>query len=218
MTTPESGIEPCRTEKPEVRPLDAGNRGRAAQVLSDAFFDYPMFTFYFPDRDVRTRHLTWYMDKVLRCAMRYGSAWTTHDVAGVLFVLPPAHTRLSTLQYIRNGFLSAPFRFGIRNYARVLACEDFVADIHESVMAGRTHLYLWGLVVDPARQRQGIGSALMAALLKQADREGLPVYLETHDRANLDYYRRTGFRSAFEGRLAGFDIEIWGMVREPVTD
>src|SRR5436190_15582125 len=55
------------------------------------------------------------------------------------------------------------------------------------------HWYLVVAGVRPEAQRQGLGSQLMRHELDIADRDGLPVYLETADRANVAYYKRFGF-------------------------
>lgn len=54
-------------------------------------------------------------------------------------------------------------------------------------------LVLSPLSVDPARQREGIGTALIKAALDEAHRLGFPaVFLE----GNWDYYGRRGFQAA----------------------
>ena len=63
----------------------------AAQVVANAFFEYPSLIAYFPDAKQRARKLPWYMERVLNSALAYGEAWTTEDRSGVLFLLPPDH-------------------------------------------------------------------------------------------------------------------------------
>ena len=53
--------------------------------------------------------------------------------------------------------------------------------------------YLGVLGVAPERQGQGLGTRLMQPVLERADREGLPVTLETGQPRNLPIYRRHGF-------------------------
>ena len=166
---------------------------KASEVLADSFFNYPMFTFYFPDLKKRTRNLPWYFRNVLNCAMRYGKVYTTPEVSGVAFTLPPGHTKISLWEYIQSGFLMTPFKLGFRNYIRSMDCERFVADTQERLMKLRPHYYLWGLAVDPNRKTKGIGSALMRPVLEKADAENMPVYLETHDERNVSYYMKHGF-------------------------
>ena len=177
-----------------------------------------MFAFYFPDPKRRARVLPWYLRNVLRCALRYGDAYTTAEIAGVVFTLPPGQTRLSIPEYIRNGFLLSPFLLGFKNYKRSMDCERFVGDLQETLMKGQPHVYLWGLAVAPGHQNRGIGSALMMPVLAAADCGHLPVYLETHDEQNVAYYRRAGFRLLETARMSKYNLRVWAMLRSPRTD
>ena len=188
---------------------------KASTVLAASFFEYPMFRFYFPDPKRRTRHLPWYFRNILRTALRYGKVYTTPEIAGVIFVLPPGHTKISIWEYIQNGFLLNPFKLGFRNYVRSMECENFVANTHEKLMQNRPHFYLWGLAVDPAQKAKGIGTALMRPVLEKADAENLPVYLETHDEKNVPYYQKFGFEMIHKTSIPKYKLPIWCMVREP---
>ncbi len=199
----------------ELMKLDSDHKKRAAQVLADAFYHYPQLKHYFPDIKKRRKYLKWYMEKVLNCAMRYGEAFVSSDLSGVIFILPPGHTKVTTFEYARNGFLLVPFVFGLRQYAKVMGCEDFAAKAYEEIMKGRPHYYLWGLAVDPDQQRNGVGKMLLNPLLDKADSENRPVYLETHDEKNVRYYQRKGFALVKTDLIAGQDLRIWCMVREP---
>jgi GNAT superfamily N-acetyltransferase len=199
----------------EIIKLDPGKKKKAAEVVAAAFFDYPMFTCYFPDPERRARILPWYLRNVLTCALHYGDVCTTPDISGVIFVLPPGHTRISLGEYVRNGFLLTPLVLGLHDYVRSQECEKFVAETHEMVMDHRPHYYLWGLAVDPGQRRQGIGTALMKPLVDKADVEEEPIYLETHDEENVAYYQRMGFSLVHTDKIQKYDLAIWCMAREP---
>jgi ribosomal protein S18 acetylase RimI-like enzyme len=199
----------------EILKLNPCQKERAANVLAAAFFDYPMFTHYFPDPQRRRRSLSWYMRNVLNCALRYGEVHTDSELTGVIFTLPPGHTKLSIWEYIRNGFLLTSVHMGIHNFARSQLCEDFVSDMHERIMAGRPHYYLWGLAVDPGQQRSGIGKALMEPFILKAGVEQKPIYLETHEEKNVAYYQKMGFNLVDTGKIPDCDLQIWCMVRNP---
>ncbi len=199
----------------DIIELDPRQKKKAVDVIVAAFFDYPMFDFYFPDRSTRKHVMTWYLGKVLNCALRYGDVHTNPEVSGVIFTLPPEHTKLSQWEYIQNGFLFAPLVLGRRDFARSQKCETFVAEEHEKIMQDRPHYYLWGLVVDPAHKQQGIGTALLLPFLAKADQQKMPVYLETHDEKNVTYYQRVGFELVRSTTIPGTDVPIWCMVREP---
>ena len=182
--------------------------------MTAAFFDYPMMKYYFPDPRKRKRRLLWYLERTLACAMRYGEVSVTADYSGVMFVLPPGHTRLTDGEYIKGGFLPVPFIMGLRNYMNSSECEKFVADTQEQLLEGRAHYYLWGLVADPRVQRSGVGSALLKKLTDKADAENMPVYLETHEQKNVAYYERFGFKLIHTAVIPKHGLDIWCMLRE----
>jgi GNAT superfamily N-acetyltransferase len=76
------------------------------------------------------------------------------------------------------------------------------------------HYYLSILGTDPARQGEGIGSALMRPILEACDRDGVPAYLEASKERNVDYYTRHGFRATGELELPR-GPRVWPMWREP---
>ena len=198
----------------EITKLEAKQRRRAGEVATSAFFDYPMMRHYFPNSKTRKRKLRWYLEQTLRCAVRFGEVWVTPDCCGVLFVLPPGHTRLTDKEFIQNGFLFVPFVMGLGNYKRSNECEAFVADTQERLLGGRAHYYLWGLVTDPQAQRKGVGSALLKKLTARADAEKLPIYLETHAQSNVAYYERFGFQLIHTDTIPKHGLALWCMLRE----
>ena len=199
----------------EIVKLDPHQIQKAADIVSASFYDYPMFALYFPDPKRRTRNLPWYFKNVLKCALRYGEVYTTPEISGVIFTLPPGHTKISTREYIQNGFFLTPFRMGYRNYQQSQECEDFVAKTHEDLMKNRPHIYLWGLAIDPGQKRKGIGTALMQPVLAKATAQKMPIYLETHDEKNVPYYQKFGFNLIKTTNLPKHELPIWCMVWEP---
>lgn len=119
------------------------------------------------------------------------------------------------MDYVKSGFLAAPLVVGLRRYGAVSASETFLADTQERLLGERPHYYLWGIAVDPARQRSGAGTALLNTMFDRADREAMPVYLETHREANVAYYEQRGFQLLHTGTMPGDDLPFWCMLREP---
>ena len=183
--------------------------------MARAFFHYPSITAYFPDEKKRATKLPRYMAHVLQSAKQYGEVMVTEDCAGVLFWLPPGHTRLTNWEYVKSGFLSAPLIVGLRHYAFVDASETFLAELQEKLLLGRPHYYLWGITVDPARQKSGSGSALLGKLFSMADQERMPVYLETHRFENVGYYEKHGFQLIHTDKMPVDELPVWCMLREP---
>jgi GNAT superfamily N-acetyltransferase len=195
--------------------LDPKDKKQAVRVLCAAFNEYPEFIYYFPDPKKRKRCLPWYLDKVINTALRFGEVCTTPEISGVSFILPPGHTQISQWEYVQCGFLSAPIVLGLQDFNRSQLGEDFIGKLHAGIMGDRFHYYLWGLAVDPAQKRSGIGTALLLPILAKADAEKMPVYLETHDEKNIAYYQRTGFQLVKTAALLDSDVSVYCMVREP---
>jgi len=76
------------------------------------------------------------------------------------------------------------------------------------------HWYLPLIGVDPARQGEGIGSALLARATRICDAQDRPACLEATDPRNVRLYRRHGFRPTGSIPL-GAGVELVPMVRPP---
>ena len=186
----------------------------ASEVLAASFFDYPMFTFYFPDKSRRARYLPWYFQRILNVAQHYGEIYVTADLSGVIFTLPPTHNKISLWEYAQNGFCLTPFILGLRNYTRSMKCEAFVHQTREKIMKDRQHYYLWGVAVGPHTKRTGVGSRLLNFIFEKASKEKMPIYLETHDEKNVPYYQKHNFDLMKSAHIPEYDLPFWCMVRE----
>ena len=76
------------------------------------------------------------------------------------------------------------------------------------------HWHLPMIGVDPSRQGQGRGSALLRHALERCDRESALAYLESSSPANIPLYERFGFELI--GTIqSGSSPQLWPMVRVP---
>ncbi len=64
-------------------------------------------------------------------------------------------------------------------------------------------------------QGRGLGAALLAPGLDRADRDELPVWLETSAEPNVRFYRRLGFAVTDVVDLPRGGPRTWSMLREP---
>lgn len=115
---------------------------------------------------------------------------------------------------IRAGMMSAPFKFGIGAFGRFLSANNHLEHLHKRDVP-QQHWYLMILGVDPPRQGQGLGSAVILPVLDRADRENLPCYLETAKERNLPFYRKHGFEVVVEDDLPRGGPHFWTMLRQP---
>ena len=103
---------------------------------------------------------------------------------------------------------------------RLFALKETYDRIEARLGAGSPHWYVHMMAVEPSRQGRGLGSELLARVLRQtAGAHGAarhPTILTTHNERNVAFYRRAGFEVVdveevrFEGAAA---YPVWGMSR-----
>lgn len=194
--------------------LSAVQVAAAAQTLGEAFQQDPLFAFVFPDQARREQLLPWLFAGLVRYGLRYGRVEASPGLEGVAIWLGPERAGLTMAGEVRSGLWQTPFRCRPGELARLLRCALAIDRLHRRALRG-PHFYLLALGVRPRRQRQGIGSALLAPSLGEATHLGLPCYLETANQANLAFYGRHGFQVVAMGVVAGRGPRLWGMVRPP---
>jgi ribosomal protein S18 acetylase RimI-like enzyme len=196
----------------EVTSLAQANGTDVAQVLTDAFLDDPGWRDIGPDREAHRRLVMWRYHRGLhRKALQWGrpgyAALRNARLVGVAVTFDsegwPPPEPISTLLDVPAFALAGPFAAvrGARADARMKR-----AHFHEP------HLYLWQLAVDPPAQRSGVGRALMAQVIADADSASVPIYLETANPENVPYYRSLGFVEAGREKLPR-GTPLWLMLR-----
>jgi GNAT superfamily N-acetyltransferase len=193
--------------------LAEGQIDSAGQVLGRAFFDDPLTSYWIPDAEQRKKSLPWFMTTATKYGHRYGEVETTADaVDGVGLWLRPGETHVPPLRMMRVGMYAAPFKLGLGNFMRFMKSLDIMEKIHKEQVP-EDHWYLMLLGVDPPRQGQGVGSAIMQPALAKADAAHLPAYLETQKEINVRLYNKHGFDVVVETDLPDNGPHVWCMKR-----
>jgi GNAT superfamily N-acetyltransferase len=197
----------------QTAPMTADKIAAAGQVLGRAFFDDPLTSYWIPDPEQRKKALPWFMTTATKYGHRYGEVETTAGtVEGAGIWLKPGETHVPPLQMMRVGMYAAPLKLGLGNFMRFMKSLDHMEKIHKE-QAPEDHWYLMILGVDPPRQGQGIGSAIMQPALAKADAAHLPAYLETQKEINVPLYRKHGFDVVVETDMPDNGPHIWCMKR-----
>lgn len=196
--------------------LSPTHRDRAVEVLVRAFVDEPGYSWMLPDANERPRALRRYFDAFLALNLACGEVDATRDFGGVACWLPPLRGFAAFSAALRTGFGTTRAMFSLSRDAQ----QRMIALVRHSERVAKNavpdpHWTLGLLGVDPARQRQGIGSALLASGLARADAEGRVCYLETERESSARLYERHGFVVVNAGEIPGYDLRVWTMVRQP---
>ncbi|MEU9629963.1 GNAT family N-acetyltransferase [Streptomyces luteogriseus] len=200
-----------------IRTAGEGDRELIVRLLDEAFQDDPVSGWVFPGaEDRRAKHpglMAAFTDIVLAAGridvMEDGSAcalWLSvpadegHDDHGD----PDGDAEDEGPAQVREAVDP--------DNERIEAIGRLTAAVHPT---GRAHEYLWMIGVAPGRQGEGLGTALIEAVLDRCDREGLPAYLEASNARSRKLYERLGFEPAGPALDLPDGPAMWPMWREP---
>ena len=199
-----------RSPGPIVRPATAAEIPDLVELCVRAFDDDPVARFMFPGPARRRAGLrSFFRTQLKRQYLPLGHVFTTTDIGGAAIWGPPDRVRHG-LRELFELLPTAPFLVGGHTH-RALRLLFEVDGLHPK----EPHWYLATLAADPARQGRGIGSALLADKLAEADEAGMPAYLESSKPRNVPLYARFGFEVVEEFRSKAAGPPIWRMWREP---
>jgi GNAT superfamily N-acetyltransferase len=138
-----------------------------------------------------------------------GNVWVSDDLASVAMWERPsgADEPVPGAQELWTRYRLVA---GEEVFERLLTYRDAVA------VASSTdpHWYLGVLATRPARQGEGLASAVLAPVLEEADRSAIACCLETSTESNRNFYARRGFSEATDVVLPA-GPPTWWLRRPP---
>jgi ribosomal protein S18 acetylase RimI-like enzyme len=192
----------------DVRKATTADLPVLAGALSRAFDDDPVMEWLFPDPGKRPRWTRQFFGARLRQLLRQDEVWAVGDSSGAALWAQPDRWKLSFLETLDMMARIGP---GVgRRTVRGLRGLSLIEERHPH----EPHWYLAVLGVDPPAQGSGLGSALLAPVLRACDADGVPAYLESSKERNIAFYARHGFRVTEEIRMPK-GPPIWLMWRDP---
>lgn len=193
-----------------TRTLGRAERRIAARLLALGMSGNPLHVVACGrDPRMRERCLGRFFNALLPFVERHGTlrgAFADGELVAVLGILPPGACRPTAVERVRMALrvaLGCPPTAAWR-IARWLL--DWQRRHPRS-----PHWHLGPLAVHPGWRRRGIASALLREHCRVADASGAPSWLETDLEANVELYRRFGFRVVAERPVLG--VRNWFMAR-----
>ncbi|HET8605856.1 MAG TPA: GNAT family N-acetyltransferase [Gaiellaceae bacterium] len=192
--------------------LERARLGEASRVLARAFFDDPAWTWILPSARRRARTLHGLFRTAIAVTMAGGRVDTTAgEVRGLALWIPPGDALLAVNRAAARSLLTVPLRLRSA-FPRFRAYTEWNYDLQRRAYPGPS-LFLSGLGVDPAHQRQGIGGALVEAGL--AREPAATAVLLTNNERNIGFYRGHGFETVLAEPMPGGGPMTWAMLRKP---
>lgn len=200
------------TEARLARPDEIGD---LAGVLSRAFARDPFYTYLVGEASERGQRLRDGWTGILRFTSdNLSTTYTTADHAGVALWHPPGYHGAGFIDSLRLLPSVSRLAGGFRRLRQISKAIEALEERRRQHVP-MPHFYLSALGVEPERQGEGVGTALMRPVLDRADREQHPAYLETATGRHVLLYERQGFAVVEELTLPGTDVHGWLMRRIP---
>jgi len=195
--------------------LSAEHIKGAIDVLSRAFDEDPVFTFYLYDSRRRKFAYRPFFGDLIRSNLRFGhvhAALINQRVVAVSVWRPPGAGEPTQMERFQSFAAALAVRIFFPKTAKGLF-QGFHA-MH-ALHPKEPYWYLCCVGVDLGLQGKGIGTRLLAPVLDLADQTSTLCYLETPFPRDIVFYQRLGFEIARESRPFIAAPMVWIMTRAP---
>lgn len=167
---------------------EIADRALVVSLLADSFENNQSVNYIVRHDDRRLKRIRALMAYSFDVCYLFGEVWLSADKHACALILYP-HSKKTSL---RSLWLDVRLIFQAIGLDRVGVALAREAAIKKLQFTGEM-IYLWFIGVSPARQHQGMGSALLKEIAVYADQKGLPFCLETSTIKNIPWYQRFGF-------------------------
>jgi ribosomal protein S18 acetylase RimI-like enzyme len=194
--------------------LEADDIPQAVNVLFDAFQHDPVFNAIFEGATREQRNPLY--ETTVRYCLHYGQVWgSSPNLEGVAGWVRGKYASLTPWRMLVSGAIWPGLKMGQAYSQRMSKVFKPVDEGRKRHMAGKPFLYLFMIGVAGEHQGKGYGRVLLDEVIRFAEREGLPVYLETETEENVRLYEHFGFEVIEKVDLPLVHLPMWEMVRHP---
>ena len=188
------------------------------KTLEKAFFNDPLFEFFWQDEEERSRKMGAILEFFLKVASR---VFTLESPGGECAAVvgacgpgeyPPSFGRVLSVAPI---FAKMMVQLWISDGIGILRQFMSIYFEAEKMRPKTPYWYIVVIGVDPEQQGKNLGGNLLNGILQKADEQRVPVYLECSNPRSLDFYTRHGFSIIHEVRPCNGGPLIWGVERKP---
>lgn len=197
----------------EIDRLTRRDEKAAVLTLADAFSVYPLFPPLCPNPLRRPAAIKLFCRMLFRLSATTGGAFATRCRSAVACALPPGFEWPGMYCYLQAGILSLFGRLGWKGGWWFYRLGPGFDEARARHMGERPHWYLHLLGVRTHEQGKGLSRCVLEPIYNLADKERVPIYLETMPEANIPIYLKLGFellgRSTLHGGLPNWEMARW---------
>ena len=191
--------------KPTIKTVTPSNMDQAVGAVVLAFSADPVTRWLYPGPHQYLLHLPCFVRAFAGKAFEHKSAYYVDGYLGAALWLPP------DVRPDENALFALLQRtIPEENQQEVFAFVEQMDSFHPS----EPHWYLPMIGLDPAKQGNGYGSALLKHALERCDGDGKPAYLESSSPKGIPFYQRHGFEQIGTIQV-GSSPPLFPMLRKP---
>ena len=200
---------------------------RAAELLTEAFYNNPSHVYIFRDENTRARLLKWGQEANLKLNLAppkpIGKSFALveankppgiRQIKAMAFWYPPQRASPGLINKIKSGWLVIPWKLGKEIERRLLEVTSTMNEIEKKVLDGKQAWFLNNMAVAKELRGTGVGTRVLKNQLETVvEPSGFPAILMTQREANVRFYQRLGFEVAKESTIgSGNAFTNWCMV------
>jgi len=191
--------------KTSIKTVTPSSADQAIGTVVLAFSADPVARWFYPDPHQYLLHLPSFVRAFAGKAFEHNSAYYVDGYLGAALWLPPdIHPDEDALVALLQRTIPE------ENQQEIFAFIEQMDSSHPS----ESHWYLPMIGVDPAKQGNGYGSALLKHALERCDGEGKLAYLESSSPKSIPLYQRHGFELLGTIQV-GKSPPLFPMLRKP---
>lgn len=149
MGKSQSSVNPMGTDLKDLVRLNKPHIKPTTEVLTQAFRNYPLLQYSFPDELERGRIVPYFFQYILNYGVRCGEIYTTSpNLEGVAVWLTSDNYPMTFWRLIRSVPLSIIFGFGKEGGGRRRYTGEYIDAVHKRLVPFK-HWFLQTIGVDP---------------------------------------------------------------------
>lgn len=192
-----------------IRRVAPADRPQVVTTVTQAFAEDPAWQFLMNDEYGRVASR--FVEAAFDLRVHSGNIWVSDDLATVAMWDSPTGDNHPP-QLAENVWARYRAVAGEEAHERLIAYKDALA----AVSPAHPYWYLAVLATHPARQGEGLATAVLTPVLGEADQGGITCCLETSTEANLRFYERRGFTGPTEVMIPA-GPPTWWLHRPPAS-
>lgn len=171
-----------------MRKATPSDKATIINILAPAFDANKSINYIVKQDDNRKERIRMLMDYSFNMCNKFGEIWISDDQKACALIMFNDLKRPSLSALLWDVKLSL-FVVGLSRLKSILKREAMIKSNHPKEPIA----YLLFFGVDTTVQGKGVGSSLLKEVIRECDRKGRAIYLETSMDRNLPFYKKSGF-------------------------